>query len=270
MPQPKATRTHAPPRNGLERLLRKYKTLTYAGVVLLLYLLAATALGLALAPSLAMAKVLFGWAARLPVVLGWLLRGFALALGWFVSGLTLLVVVALYNKVLPTRLRSFKGSYYTLEAIPWFLHNGLFYLARFTFMPFVTLTPYGIWFLKAMGMKIGKRVFINTEYLSDLALITVGDDAVIGGSARICAHYGGGGSLVVAPVVIGDRATLGLACCIMGDVLIGEDATILPESVVLPGSRVGPGETWGGVPARPIPREEMEAIKRLIRGESGT
>jgi len=116
-------------------------------------------------------------------------------------------------------------------------------------------------------MKIGRRAFINTEYLSDLALITIGDDAVIGGSVRICAHYGGGGNLVVAPVTIGDRATLGLACCIMGDVVIGPDAVILPESVVLPGSRVGSGETWGGVPARPIPREEMDRLKLILRGE---
>jgi len=227
----------------------------------------ATAIGYALVPGLALVQVLFRWASRLSFLPACLLRGFALGLAWFVSGMALLVVVAVYNRVLPTTVRPFKGGYYTLEALPWFLHNGLFYLVRFTFMPFVTLTPFGVLFLKAMGMKIGRRAFINTEYLSDLALITIGDDAVIGGSVRICAHYGGGGNLVVAPVTIGDRATLGLACCIMGDVVIGPDAVILPESVVLPGSRVGSGETWGGVPARPIPREEMDRLKLILRGE---
>jgi acetyltransferase-like isoleucine patch superfamily enzyme len=96
-----------------------------------------------------------------------------------------------------------------------------------------------------MGMKIGRHAFINTEYISDPSLITIGDDAVVGGSVRIFAHYGGGGNLVIAPVVVGHRATLGLACCVMGDVVIGDDAVILPHSVLLPGSRVGPGETWG-------------------------
>jgi acetyltransferase-like isoleucine patch superfamily enzyme len=133
-------------------------------------------------------------------------------------------------------------------------------------MPFVTLTPYGIWFLKAMGMKIGKRAFINTEYISDPSFITLGDDVVIGGSVRIFAHYGGGGSLVIAPVTVGHRATLGLGCSVMGDVEIGEDAVILPHSVLLPGSRVGAGEVWGGVPARPIPREDRDAFKQVIRG----
>ncbi len=160
----------------------------------------------------------------------------------------------------------FKGGYYSIYTIPWFLHNGLFYLVRYTFLPFVTLTPFGIWFLKAMGMTIGRHAFVNTEYISDPALITLGDDAALGGSVRIFAHYGGGGSFVVAPVVIERRATIGLGATVMGDVEVGEGATVLPHSVLLPGSRVGAGETWGGVPARRIPREEMERFKEGIRG----
>jgi len=255
------------PASCLDRLVRRFGRTSYALVVLVLYLLASTAMGLAAAPALALGARLFTLASRLPPVPGWCLRGLALALGWFVFGLALLVVVAVYNRVLPTRLRPYKGVYYTLTAAPWFLHNGLFYLARFTFMPFVTLTPYGVWFLKAMGMKIGRHAFVNTEYISDPAFITLGDDVVVGGSVRIFAHYGGGGNLVIAPVVVGHRATLGVGCCVMGDVVVGEDALILPHSVLLPGSRVGAGEVWGGVPARPIPREEMEAFKQVIRGQ---
>ena len=255
-----------PAQHVFDRLLRRFSRISYLFAVLLLYLLASTALGIAAAPALWVSFKLFGWAAQLPAVAAWLLRGFAIALAWFIFGLCLLVVIPLYNLLLPTRVKPFKGGYYSIHALPWFLHNGLFYLVRFTFLPFVTLTPFGVWFLQAMGMKIGRHAFINTEYISDPCLITVGQDAALGGSVRIFAHYGGGGNLVIAPVVIGDRATLGLACCIMGDVVIGDDAVILPESVVLPGSRVGVGEVWGGVPARRIPKERMEEIKAEIRG----
>jgi acetyltransferase-like isoleucine patch superfamily enzyme len=255
-----------PPRHSFDRLLRRFSRVSYLLAVLLLYLVASTALGIAAAPALWVAEKLFGWAGQLAAVPGWLLRGFAIALAWFIFGLCLLVVVPIYNFLLPTRVKPFKGGYYTIHAVPWFLHNGLFYLVRFTFLPFVTLTPFGVWFLQAMGMKIGRHAFINTEYISDPRLITIGQDAALGGSVRIFAHYGGGGNLVIAPVVVGDRATLGLASCIMGDVIIGNDAVILPESVVLPGSRVGDGEVWGGVPARHISRERMERIKEEIRG----
>ncbi len=257
-----------PPTNLLDRLLRRFSRVAYGLAVLLMYALASTALGLALAPALWIWAHLLHLAARFPPVLHWFGAGFSLALCFFIFGLTLLGVIPVYNWVLPTRVKPFKGGYYTLHALPWFLHNGLFYLVRFTFLPFVTLTPFGVWFLKAMGMRIGRHAFINTEYISDPQLITIGDDAALGGSVRIFAHYGGGGNLVIAPVSVGHRATLGLACCVMGDVIIGDDATILPHSVLLPGSRVGAGETWGGVPARKIEREEMERIKAEIRGMS--
>ena len=259
-------RKNPPPKNALDRLLRRFARASYGLAVLLLYAVASTALGAALAPAIG----LWRWASPLgqawPGPLPWIWAGFIAASGFFVFGLALMIVVPAYNFVLPTRFKPFKGGYYTLAAVPWFLHNGLFYLVRFTFLPFATLTPFGVWFLKAMGMRIGRHAFINTEFISDPRFLEVGDDAALGGSVRIFAHYGGGGNLVLAPVKIGARATLGAGACVMGDVEVGDGATILPHSVLLPGTRVPAGETWGGVPARRIPREEMEAIKAHIRG----
>lgn len=251
-----------PPATGfLDRMVRRYARPAYVIVVLLLYLLIASALGLALAPAIWCWEWFAGQSRSHATLGAGLLLGFGTALAFFVFGFALLCVVPVYNLLLPTRVRPFKGGYYTLRAAPWLLHNALFYLVRFTFLPFVTLTPFGIWFLKAMGMKIGRHAFINTEYISDPQLITLGDDTALGGSVRIFAHYGGGGHLTVAPVRVGARVTVGLAATVMGDVEIGDGATILPHSVLLPGSRVGPGETWGGVPARRIPPEEMERIR---------
>jgi len=235
-------------------------------VVLALYALVASALGLALTPAVLLWQWVATWSAGLPPLNHALAIAMGAAVAFFAFGFALLVVVPVYNLVLPTRVHPFKGGYYTLQAAPWLLHNALFYLVRYTFLPFVTLTPFGIWFLKAMGMKIGRHAFINTEYISDPRLLRIGEDAALGGSVRICAHFGGGGHLTVAPVSIGARATLGLAVTVMGDVEVGDGATVLPNSVLLPGSRVGAGETWGGVPARRITRDEMELFKEGIRG----
>jgi acetyltransferase-like isoleucine patch superfamily enzyme len=254
-----------PPSGWLDRLTRRFSRPAYAIVVLGIYLLASTALGFAIAPALWLFDRIGAWSAGLAPWLHWLAQGVGLALSFFLFGFTLLVVVPIYNWILPTRVRPFKGGYYTLRAAPWFLHNGLFYLVRFTFLPFVTLTPFGVWFLQAMGMKIGRHAFINTEYISDPQLITLGDDVALGGSVRIFAHYGGGGNLVISPVVIEDRATIGLAATVMGDVRVGAGATLLAHSVLMPGSRVGAGETWGGVPAVPIGKDEMERLKARIR-----
>ncbi|MEO8138257.1 MAG: hypothetical protein ABI742_01365 [Gemmatimonadota bacterium] len=256
-----------PPAIGfLDRMVRRYARPAYIVVVLLIYLLMSTALGIALAPAIWCWEWFAQQSRSLSFLAAGLTLGFGTAVAFFVFGFALLCIIPIYNLALPTRVQPFKGGYYTLRAAPWLLHNALFYLVRFTFLPFVTLTPFGIWFLKAMGMKVGRHAFINTEYISDPQLITIGEDAALGGSVRIFAHYGGGGNLVVAPVVIGDRATIGLAATVMGDVEVGRDATVLPHSVLLPGSRVGDGEIWGGVPARLITREEMDRFKQGIRG----
>ena len=252
----------------LDSFIRRFNFASWILAVLVMYAIAATAFGLALAPGLWFVTRTIGWAATLPAWLAWPAFGTLLGVAFFLTGFTLLLVVPVYNFVLPTRIEHFKGAYYTIAALPWFVHNALFYLVRFTFLPFATLTPFGIWFLKAMGMKMGRNPYVNTELISDPQLITLGDDVVIGGSATIFAHYGGGGFLVIEPVVIGSRVTIGLRATVMGDVTIGEGATILAHSVLLPGSRVGPGETWGGVPARRIPPAEWERIKAEIRGEA--
>ena len=257
-----------PPQNLLDRFMRRFSRAAYMIAVLLLYLVAATALGLAAAPALWVTSKILTYANAFAPLGAWAIRGFAVALTWFMFGLALLIVVPIYNLILPTHFKPFRGGYYTLHAIPWFIHNGLFYLVRYTFLPFATLTPFGIWFLKAMGMKIGRHAFINTELISDPRFIEIGDDSALGGSVRIFAHYGGGGNFVIAPVKIGHRVTIGAGACVMGDVIVGDGAVVLPQSVLLPGTRIGAGETWGGVPARRITREEMAEIKQHIRGLS--
>ena len=254
-----------PPAGPIDRFLRRFARISYHVFVVVVLVIAATAMGWALAPALWLWHTVTVSSAAMPDPLRYLCQGLGLAAAFFVFGFALLLVVPVYNFVLPTRVKPFKGGYYTIHAVPWMLHNALFYLVRYTFLQFVTLTPFGVWFLKAMGMKIGRHAFVNTEYISDPSLITLGDDVVLGGSVRIFAHYGGGGNLVIAPVVIEDRATIGLAVTIMGDVRIGRGAVILPHAAVLPGSRVGAGDVWGGVPARPIPREEMDRIKAATR-----
>lgn len=259
---------HLPPTTGaVDRFVRRFSAFSYGATVLVLYAIAATAIGLALAPGL---WILSRWAPPLWDGGRWqdfVALGALFGAAFFVCGFSLLVVVAIYNAVLPTRVRPYRGGYFSAAAIPWYLHNGLFYLARFTFLPFVTLTPFGIAFLRAMRMRMGRRPRITTEHLSDPCLITLGDDVVIGGSAHVFCHYGGAGHLVIAPVEIGSRATIGQEATVMGDVVIGAGATILAHSVLMPGTRVGPGETWGGVPARPIPSEEWGSYQAVIRGQ---
>ena len=262
-----STETDRTPRGLIDRFIRRFGPATHLIAVLALYALASTALGWAAAVSLWFLTGWQTWVVPLAGAWHWPLLGFGYGVAFFLAGFTLLLVVPIYNVLLPTRMVPYRGGYFTIASLPWCLHNGLFYLVRYTFLPFVTLTPIGLWFLRAMGMRIGRRAFINTELISDPCLISIGDDAVIGGAVHLFAHFAGGGHLTIASVSIGDRATIGLGATVMGDVRVGADATILPHSVLLPGSRVGAGETWGGVPARPLGERALSRLRSEREGK---
>src|SRR5262249_25726184 len=192
------THPRASPASGaVDRFIRRFNTVSYAGAVLVLYAMGASAVGIALVPALWLVR---RWGPALWSAASWtslLALAVLVAAAFFVWGFALLVVVPVYNALLPTRLRPCRGGYFTAAAVPWYLHNGLFYLVRFTFLPFVTLTPFGILFMRAMGMRMGRRPRITTEFISDPSMITLGDDVTIGGSAHVFCHYGGGGHLVI-------------------------------------------------------------------------
>ena len=259
------TRDNPAPSGLVDRFIRRFPVVSHLLAGILLFTMGGSALGLAMVPSMVLVANVGTSLVQSESPWRWpalgILGGFACLL-W---GAALLVIVPIFNLVLPTRLRASSAGYFTAASLPWYLHNGLFYLVRFTIFPFISATPIGTLFLSAMGMKVGRRVRVTSENFTDVSMITLGDDVVIGGSATIFCHHGGAGKLVIAPVVIEARATIGEKATVMGDVVIGEGATLLAHSVLLPGARVPARETWGGVPARPISREEWREYKAMMR-----
>jgi len=245
----------------LENLLRKFQILAHLVLITPLYMLGSLSIGLAFVPGF----YLFQTASSLseswsPIFKYWAL-GSSLAMGYFAYGFSLLFLLPTLNFLFYTKLSAWRGPYYSLPAIRWYIHNALTYLMRFTFLEFITPTPFNLLFYRLMGMKIGNGTVINTAHLSDPSLIEMGKQVTLGGSVTIVAHYGQGGYLVLAPVKIGDKATIGLRAIVMGGVEIGEGAKIMPGSVLLPKTVVPAGETWGGVPARAIDLRELKAQK---------
>lgn len=232
-----------------ERTFRRFKTFGYLCTIAPLYALGGLFLGLALAPGLYIFHSVNEAVQTQPLVLQCLAQGLALGVGFFAFGFCLILIVPLSNFLLRTRPGIFRGPYYSVDFLKWFVHNSLTYLVRYTFLEFITPTPFNLLFFKLMGMKIGKATQINSSNISDPALITLGDRVTIGGSATLCAHYGQGGYLVLAPIVIGNGVTVGLKASVMGGVEIGDNAKILPHSIVLPKTKIPANETWGGIPA---------------------
>ncbi len=226
-----------------ESFLRTFRDISYSLMLMPITLLCCFAMGISLVPAI----YLFGWVKV--VTNDWnqffhiAALGCSISIGYVLYGITLVFVIPAINFVLPLRLKAWRGISHSIYTIPWFYHNGLTYIVRYTFLDMITPTPLNILFYKMMGMKIGKGTIINTTNISDPCMITLGDHVTIGGSATLCAHYGQKGFLIIEPLIIKDKANIGLKSSIMGDVIIGEKANVRPHQVVLPKSRIADGET---------------------------
>jgi hypothetical protein len=225
----------------LEFLIRKFRVASFVIALFPLYLVSTFAMAVSIAPGMLFFNFMTDISSSWSPVWHYIALGCGVAFGYFFYGITLIFVAPLFNFLLPFRLKPFRGNYYSLSTVPWYFHNALTYLVRYTFLEFVTPTPLNTLFYKMMGMKIGKGSHINTTNISDPCMIEIGDKVTIGGSATLIAHYASQGYLVVDKVKIGNKATIGLKATVFGDVEIGEGAIIAPHEVILPKSRIPEG-----------------------------
>jgi len=235
----------------LETGLRRFRVGGYLVALTPLYIIGITAMGVSATPAVILFNFILESTAEWHPIFHQAAIACSIVAGYFLYGITLVFVIPLVNFLMPFRLKPFRGGYYSLGAVPWYFHNALTYIVRYTFLEFITPTPMNILFYRMMGMKIGKDVHLNTTNISDPCLIEIGDKVTIGGSAHIIAHYASKGYIIVDRVKIGKGTTVGLKATIMGDVHIGEQAAIGPHEVILPKSRIPAGR-------RPFQRIEKE------------
>jgi hypothetical protein len=178
---------------------------------------------------------------------------FAIASGFLAFILTLIFVVPIFNYPIIPFVKPYRGAWFSVESIPWYYHNCLTYLVRYTILDLITPSPLNVLFFKMMGMKVGKGVMINTSNVSDPCLIILEDYVTIGGSVYMMAHYGMKGFLIIDKLHIKKGAMVGLAAKLLGGVTIGEKAVVGPNVAVYPKTIVKPGEKYGVPVATAVP-----------------
>ncbi len=109
-----------------------------------------------------------------------------------------------------------------------------------------------IWtaYLRWNGARIGRGVYVNTLFISDHNLLDFGDGVVVGSEVHISGHTVERGIVKTAPVVLGDRVSVGLGSVIEIGVTIERDTQIgalsfVPKHMTLSGAAV-----YVGAPVR--------------------
>jgi hypothetical protein len=190
--------------------LERFATPLQIVLTLALYVQIAILGGLASAPGVYLAlgawSLTTQWPAWARVIAG-------CCLGWgayLCYAICVVFVVGAFRVLTRARTPLGRFPFYSFQAFRWASFNALILLVRYTSMNLIRVTPFLTLFHRFMGMRIGRRVQINTLVVSDSNLIEIGDDTVIGGDVTLVAHAAEHGTLVTAPVKIGSRVTVGL------------------------------------------------------------
>ena len=104
------------------------------------------------------------------------------------------------------------------------------------------------WYLRAMGMRIGRRCVLGDGFAQvvDPDMITIEDGATV--HALFQAHSFEDRVLKIDYVRLGARCTVGRGAVVLYGADIGEDAHVMPHSVIMKRERLLPGRRYAGAP----------------------
>lgn len=243
-------------------------TVTQLLFTLFMYLMGSVFFGLAMVPGLALVFKVWNLSADFNLLLRLFCLGFTMALGYFLFGLTLILVVGIFRTAFRIRLKEGTHPLLSLEAMKWAFTGSLYLMIHYTFIDFVLLTPFSNLLFRMLGAKLGKNVQFNSKYVFDASLLEIGDNTVIGGGAIINGHIVERGKLVLRKVKIGANVTVGSHSTIMPGCTIGDRAIIGASAVLLKDTNVEPRDVWFGIPAESL-REKKRQESRDRKQETG-
>jgi non-ribosomal peptide synthetase-like protein len=115
-----------------------------------------------------------------------------------------------------------------------------------------TGTPMLALLLRLLGVHIGKRVFIETTYMTEFDLVHMGDDAAIGGTTSLQTHLFEDRVMKMSMVRIGAGCNVGPRAVVLYDSQLEDGAELDALSLAMKGERLPAATRWRGIPAQEV------------------
>ncbi|HTK63656.1 MAG TPA: DapH/DapD/GlmU-related protein, partial [Pseudonocardia sp.] len=112
-------------------------------------------------------------------------------------------------------------------------------------------TPFKPMIWRALGVRIGRRVFDDGLAMPEKCLVTIGDDCTFNIGSTVQCHSQEDGAFKSDRTTIGSGVTLGVGAFIHYGVTIGDNAVLAADSFVMKGEDVPARTRWIGNPAAP-------------------
>ena len=109
-------------------------------------------------------------------------------------------------------------------------------------------TPFFSYYLRIMGCKVGKHVFIDTHLLGEFDLVEIGDHAALNFDVVVQNHLFEDRVLKSSNLVIADNCSIGNMSVILYDSRMDEGASVDSLFLVMKGEYIPPRSNWVGIP----------------------
>jgi non-ribosomal peptide synthetase-like protein len=120
------------------------------------------------------------------------------------------------------------------------------FLGAFTGTPFVGPL------LRLLGARIGRRVYMETTFLTEFDLVHVGDDAQIGATTSLQTHLFEDRVMKMSAVNVGPGCAVGPRSVVLYDSRMEGGAELDALSLVMKGECLPSATRWRGIPAQPV------------------
>jgi len=128
---------------------------------------------------------------------------------------------------------------------------------------YFTGTPLMNVFLRSLGAKIGKNVYINTSAISIFDLLTIGDNVSVCTDTHMRGYHIADGYLHIGSIELEDDVFVGTRCCLSHNIRLEENSSIEDLTLVTEGSSIPKNENWGGSPAEKVSLNQKQTTKKL-------
>jgi non-ribosomal peptide synthetase-like protein len=110
-------------------------------------------------------------------------------------------------------------------------------------------TPFLVWYLRLLGARIGRGVYIHTTGLIEFDLVEVGDRAAINDEAVLQSHLFEDRMLKASGLRVGADCTVGAGSVVLYDTEMEDGSRLDALSLLMKGERLPAGTAWAGSPA---------------------
>ncbi|WP_079194536.1 Pls/PosA family non-ribosomal peptide synthetase [Streptomyces sp. CB02923] len=136
---------------------------------------------------------------------------------------------------------------------PYFWRHERFWKLHAMPLRFLNGTPFKSLFWRALGVRLGRRLYDDGCGMSERSLVTIGDHCTLNAGSAIQCHSQEDGTFKADRTALGDGCTLGIGALVHYGVTVGDGAELAPDSFLMKGEEVPVNACWGGNPAREMP-----------------